>query len=105
MAALVILSIIFIINLIKGSSNLKESKKLIDTMMLEVKESREIIKKQDTTIKELQKLNHELAIKVNKVDSANNSIKTNIERSLLKANQNINEIKNTISNIKTIEFH
>lgn len=103
--ALVLLSIFMIINLIKGSNNLKESKKLIENMMIEVKESKEIIKKQAVTIEELQKLNKELAVKVYRVDSANTIIKKNLDASFYNANKNISDIKNTIANIKTIEFN
>ena len=60
-----------VINPMKDSNNLKESKTIIDNVLKEVAESRKIIERQSAIIIDLQKLNKELSTKVNVVDSIN----------------------------------
>ena len=103
--ALSLLLILGVINFFKGSNNLKESKKIIENVLNEVKESKEIIKNQAAIIDTLQKLNRDLAIKVNKVDSTNTLIKKNLDVSFYNANKTISDIKKTVDDIKTIQIH
>ena len=65
------LCVLGVINPMKDSNNLKESKTIIDNVLKEVAESRKIIERQSAIIIDLQKLNKELSTKVNVVDSIN----------------------------------
>ena len=68
---MIVLCVLGVINLMKDSNNLKESKTIIDNVLKEVAESRKIIERQSAIIIDLQKLNKELSTKVNVVDSIN----------------------------------
>lgn len=103
--AVSVLCVLGVINLIKGSDNLKESKAIIDNVLKEVATSREIIERQSATIADLQKLNKELSDKVNVVDSLNKEIKKNVDVHFRNANNTINDIKKTVDDIKTIQIH
>ena len=103
--AVSLLCVLAVINLIKGSSNLKESKSIIDNVLKEVAESGKIIERQSAIIIDLQKLNKELSTKVNVVDSINKVIKKNLDVHFYRANKTINDIKKTVDDIKTIQIH
>jgi len=103
--ALIIIGAIGVINLIKGSNNLRESKKIIENVLKEVSESRKLIENQTATIEELNKINKELSIKVNHVDSLNRLIKNNLNVNFSNANKTINDLKKVIDNIKPEVIH
>ena len=103
--AVIMLCVLGVINLMKGSDNLKESKAIINNVLKEVAESREIIERQSATIADLQELNKKLSDKVNGIDSLNKEIKKNVDVHFRNANKTINEIKTTVDNIKILQIH
>ena len=98
--AIVLLCVLGVISFFRISDKLKESKKIIESVLIEVKESKDIIKKQATTINELQKLNQDLTLRVMQLDSANSLIKKSLEINFFNTNRTMNEIKKTVDNIK-----
>ena len=105
---LTLISTIFILilvslNLFRTSSNLKESKQKIDSVLEEIKAANTIITEQSNAISELQKLNNELNKKVLKIDSTNYLIKKNIDANFNNANTNLANIKKSIEDIKKLE--
>ena len=87
LTAVVFLSIIGIINLLKPSPVVNDSKQTIDRVLKIVTESQEIITNQTQTIDWLQKMNTDLYVKVLKADSINKVRKSTIDNKLNTTNK------------------
>ena len=105
LAAVVFLSIVGIINLLKPSPILNNSKQTIDSVLKIVTESKEIITKQTNTIDRLQKMNADLYVKVLKADSINKVIKSTIDTKFSFTNKNIKDLKQELKNIQIPVIH
>lgn len=101
---LVLLCILTAANLFIKPGNLKDSQKILQNVQGELETSKKLLENQSETILELRKLNEELFIKVNRIDSMNSLIRKNIDVNIGKANRSINEIKQTIENIKPLNI-
>ncbi len=100
LAAVGFLGIVGIIQLTKVSTEIKASRRNIDSVMQVVKESKMIIQKQAGTIDKMQELNLDLYRKVNESDSINKLIKQSIDIKLNNANKTLKDIKKEIEEIE-----
>jgi predicted Holliday junction resolvase-like endonuclease len=105
LAALIFIGIVSLINLAKVQTELTASKAQIDSTLQIVKASQEIISRQAKTIGDMQKLNEDLRVKVNKADSVNRLIKRTIDSKFISTNKSLNELKKDIENIQIPVIH
>jgi hypothetical protein len=104
LAAVVFLSIVGIVDMLKPQTELKASKQQIDSVLKIVAESKKIISKQAQTIDQMQKLNSELYVKVQRTDSMNRIIKMTIDAKFSNTTNSLKDIKKEIENIQIPEI-
>ncbi len=104
LAAVVFLSIIGIVNMLKPQTALTDSKQKIDSVLRIVTESKAIISRQSQTIDQMQKLNTDLYVKVQRADSMNRIIKMTIDAKFSNTTNSLKDIKKEIENIQIPEI-
>jgi hypothetical protein len=100
LAAVVFLSILGIVNMLKPQTALTESKQKIDSVLRIVTESKAIISRQSQTINEMQKMNTDLYVKVQRTDSMNKILKLTMDAKFNTTNKGLKELKQEIENIQ-----
>ncbi len=100
LAAVAFLSVLGIVNMIKPQTALTDSKQKIDSVLKIVTESKEIIRKQTQTIDQMQKMNTDLYVKVQRTDSINKVLKSTMDIKFSTTNKSLKELKQEIENIQ-----
>lgn len=93
-----------VLNVFKSSSNLKETKKIIENVLDEVKETKNLVDSQKRIIDELNSLNDDLKKKINELEISTQGMKKSVDNNFNSTNKTINEIKSTVDRIKKIEI-
>lgn len=104
LAAVAFLSLLGIVNMLKPQTALTDSKQKIDSVLQLVTESKAIISRQAQTIDQLQKLNADLYVKVQRTDSMNRIIKMTIDAKFNNTTNSLKELKQEIENIQVPEI-
>lgn len=104
LVAVAFLSILGIVNMLKPQTTLTDSKQKIDNVLQLVTESKAIISRQAQTIDQLQKLNTDLYVKVQRTDSMNRIIKMTIDAKFNNTTNSLKELKKEIENIQVPEI-
>lgn len=105
MAAIAFIAVSGIVNLTNVSTGIKESNRMLDSVKLIVRDSREIISQQALTLVQLQKMNKDLYLKVVETDSINRVLKAGIDTRLSNTNRTIKDIKVEIEKINVPVIH
>ena len=100
LAAVAFLSIVGIVDMLKPQTALSDSKQKIDSVLKIVTESKEIIRKQMQTIDQMQKMNTDLYVKVQRTDSINKVLKSTMDTKFSTTNKSLKELKQEIENIQ-----
>jgi uncharacterized coiled-coil DUF342 family protein len=100
LAAVVFLSILGIVNMLKPQTALTDSKQKIDNVLKIVTESKAIISRQTQTINQMQKMNTDLYVKVQRTDSINKVLKLTMDAKFNTTNKSLKELKHEIENIQ-----
>jgi formylmethanofuran dehydrogenase subunit A len=105
LAVVIFISITGLINLTKVSTNIREARRTMDSVMYVVKDSKKIIEQQSRTIDTLQKLNTTLYQKVQVTDSLNKVIKWTIDTKFSTTTKSLRNIKQELDNIQIPDIH
>jgi hypothetical protein len=104
LAAVAFLSLLGIIDMLKPQTALTDSKQKIDSVLKIVTESNKIISKQAQTIEQMQKLNTDLFVKVQRTDSINKVLKSTMDAKFSTTNKGLKELKQEIENIQILDI-
>lgn len=104
LVAVAFLSLLGIVNMFKSSMALTETKQEVDSVLKIVTESKAIINRQAHTIEQMQKLNNDLHVMVQRTDSINKILKSTMNAKFNTTNNRLKELKKEIEDIQVPEI-